>query len=186
MNTLPIDKRVQIIKLLIEGNSIRATSRIADVSTSTVLKLLIDVGTACQRFHSEKVVNVKSERVQCDEIWSFCYAKQKNVTEEMKDGSGDVWTWTALDADSKLIVSWFVGDREATSAGEFMNDVADRLANRVQLTTDGHRAYLVAVQNAFDNEIDFAQLVKMYGGSEGTNEQERKYSPAVCTGCIKT
>lgn len=186
MNTLPIDKRVQIIKLLVEGNSIRSITRIADVSKNTVTKLLVDVGRACQEFHNNTVVNVKSERMQCDEIWSFCYAKQKNVTQEMPDGSGDVWTWTALDADSKLIVSWFVGDREAGSAYEFMSDVADRLANRVQLTTDGHRAYLSAVQNAFDNDIDFAQLVKMYGGSEGINEQERKYSPAVCTGAKKT
>ena len=148
--------------------------------------MLVDIGRACQQFHNDTVVNVKSERIQADEIWSFCYAKQKRVTQEMPEGSGDVWTWTALDADSKLIVSWLVGDREATNANQFMNDVADRLANRVQLTTDGHRAYLVAVQNAFDNDIDFAQLVKMYGGSEGTNEQERKYSPAVCTGCKKT
>jgi len=176
---------VQIIRLLVEGNSLRAITRICDVSKNTVTKLLVDVGQACQQFNNDTVINVKSERIQADEIWSFCYAKQKRVTQEMPEGSGDVWTWTALYADSKLIVSWLVGDREATSANAFMHDVADRLANRVQLTTDGHRAYLIAVQNAFDN-IDFAQLVKMYGGSEGTNEQERKYSPAVCTGCKKT
>jgi IS1 family transposase len=131
------------------------------------------------------VVKVRSERVQCDEIWSFCYAKQKNVTQEMREGSGDVWTWTGIDADGKLIVSWYVGDRDAQDACEFMYDLAGRLKNRVQLTTDGHRAYLVAVQNPFDNEIDFAQLVKMYGGSEGTHDQEKKYSPAECTGTKK-
>ena len=186
MNTLPIHKRVQIIRLLVEGNSIRSITRIVDVSKNTVTKLLVEVGSACQEFHNTHVVNVKSERVQCDEIWSFCYAKQKNVTGLMPDGAGDVWTWTALDADSKLIVSWYVGDREARSANEFMQDVASRLVNRVQLTTDGHKAYLKAVENAFHNDIDFAQLIKMYGGSEGTNDQERKYSPAVCTGCKKT
>lgn len=186
MNTLPLHKRAQIIRLLVEGNSIRSTSRIVDVSTTTVLKVLKDVGAACYEFHNTHVVNVKSERVQCDEIWSFCYAKQKNVNGLMPEGSGDVWTWTALDADTKLIISWYVGDREASSANEFMNDVAGRLSNRVQLTTDGHKAYLKAVEGAFQNDIDFAQLVKMYGGSEGTNETERKYSPAECTGCKKT
>ncbi len=186
MNKLSIEKRVQIISLLVEGNSLRSASRIADVSINTVTKLLVSVGKACQEFHNNTVVNIKSERVQCDEIWSFCYAKQKNVSQEMPDGSGDVWTWTALDADSKLIVSWFVGDREAGSAYEFMNDVADRLQNRVQLTTDGHKPYLKAVENAFNNDIDYAMLVKMYGGSEGTNQQEKKYSPAECTGCKKT
>lgn len=186
MNKLPIEKRKQIINLLVEGNSLRSCSRIADVSINTVTKLLVDVGRACQEFHNNTVVNVKSERVQCDEIWSFCYAKQKNVSQDMPEGSGDVWTWTAFDADSKLIVSWYVGDREAGSAYEFMNDVADRLSNRVQLTTDGHKAYLSAVENAFNNDIDYAMLVKMYGGSEGTNQQEKKYSPAECTGCKKT
>jgi IS1 family transposase len=186
MNTLPLHKRKQIIQLLVEGNSLRSCSRIADVSINTVTKLLVEVGRACQEFHDSTVINVKSEKIQCDEIWAFCYAKQKNVKLDMPEGSGDVWTWTALDADSKLIVSWYVGDREAQSAYYFMNDVANRLANRVQLTTDGHRAYLKAVENAFKSEIDFAQLVKMYGGSEGTNEQERKYSPAICTGCKKT
>jgi IS1 family transposase len=185
MNNLPIEKKVQIINLLVEGNSLRATSRIADVSINTVTKLLIDIGRACQQFHNDTVINVNSERVQCDEIWSFCYAKQKNVTEDMPDGSGDVWTWTAIDADTKLIISWFVGDREANSAYEFMIDVADRLKNRVQLTTDGHRAYLTAVEKAFDNDIDYAQLIKMYGGSEGSSDQEKKYSPAECTGTKK-
>lgn len=187
MNKLPLEKRVQIIKLLVEGSSIRAITRIADVSKNTVTKLLVDIGKACQQFHSDTVVNVKSERIQADEIWSFVGSKEKNTTAEKKEeGCGDVWTWVGMDADSKLVVSWLVGDRDAEAACTFMNDVADRLANRVQLTTDGHKAYLMAVQNAFDNDIDFAQLVKMYGGAEGSNEQERKYSPAVCTGAKKT
>lgn len=186
MNKLPLEKRKQIIQLLVEGNSLRAASRIADISRTTIQKLLVDVGRACQQFHNDHVRNVRSERVQCDEIWSFCYAKQKNVSQEMPDGSGDVWTWTALDADSKLIVSWFVGDREASSASEFMHDVANRLSHRVQLTIDGHKAYLIAVEQAFDNEIDFAQLVKMYGGAEGSTNQERKYSPNKFNGSKKT
>jgi len=185
MNTLPLEKRVEIIKLLVEGNSIRSITRIADVSKNTVTKLLVDVGRSCQQFHNDTVIKVKSERIQCDEIWSFCYAKQKNVSQSMPEGSGDVWTWTAIDADSKLIVSWFVGDREAGSAYQFMHDVADRLANRVQLTTDGHRAYLTAVESAFDSDIDYAQLVKMYGKAEG-NDQERKYSPNSFNGSKKT
>jgi IS1 family transposase len=185
MNQLPIEKRKQIIQLLVEGNSLRAASRIVDVSRTTIQKLLIHVGRACQRFHDAKVRSIRATRIQADEIWSFCYAKEKNVKQDMPEGSGDVWTWTALDADSKLIVSWLVGDRDAHAACDFMYDVADRLVNRVQLTTDGHKAYLIAVDRAFDNDIDFAQLVKMYGGSEGTNDQEKKYSPAECTGTKK-
>lgn len=184
MNKLPIEKRVQIINLLVEGTSIRATSRIADVSKDTVAKLLCEVGAACQKFHDETVKNVPSKRVQCDEIWSFCYAKEKNKPENM-EGVGDVWTWTGIDADSKLIVSWLVGDRSPYAAKDFMLDLSARLSNRVQLTTDGLKMYLDAVYNAFDLDIDFAQLVKTYGGSEGTNMHEKKYSPAECTGCKK-
>jgi IS1 family transposase len=186
MNKLPIEKRVQIINLLVEGNSLRATSRIADVSFNTVLKLVPQLGKACQEFHDLTVKNVRSERIQADEIWSFCYAKEKNVTQDMKEGSGDVWTWTALDADSKLIVSWFVGDRDVNAAMDFMYDVRERLANRVQLTTDGHRAYLTAVEKAFEYDVDYAMLVKIYGGSEGESTNVKKYSPAECTGCKKT
>lgn len=185
MNKLPLNKRVQIINLLVEGNSLRAASRLADVSFNTVLKLLPQIGKACEKFHNETVVGVKSQRIQADEIWSFCYAKQKNVTDEMREGSGDVWTWTGLDADSKLIVSWFVGDRGAESANLFMQDVAARLANRVQLTTDAHRVYLDAIENAFENNIDYAMLVKVYGASTGESQTERKYSCAECTGTIK-
>jgi IS1 family transposase len=187
MNKLPVSKKAQIINLLVEGNSLRATSRIADVSINTVTKLLVDVGRACQQFHNDTVVNVKSERIQADEIWSFVGSKEKNTSIEKKEeGCGDVWTWVGLDADSKLVVSWLVGDRDADAANAFMKDVAERLVNRVQLTTDGHKAYLVAVERAFEYDIDYAMLVKLYGGSEGVNEQERKYSPAVCTGSKKT
>lgn len=182
MNRLPIEKRVQIITLLVEGNSLRSCSRIADVSINTVTSLLIRVGIACQKFHDEKVIGIKSKRIQADEIWSFVYAKEKNATQEQKEGgAGDAWTWTAIDADSKLIVSWFVGDRSFISAREFMQDVAGRLSNRVQLTTDGHKAYLNAVDDAFEGEIDYAQLIKIYGQPEG-QDNERRYSPAECTG----
>lgn len=186
MNKLSIEKRVQIINLLVEGSSLRATSRIADASINTVTKLLVDVGRACQKFHEEKMKGLKTRRVQCDEVWSFSYAKQKNVTQDMPEGSGDVWTWTAIDADSKLIISWLVGSRDADTASAFMNDVAMRLNNRVQLTSDGYKAYLDAVGDNFGSYVDFAQLVKMYGNSEGTNTNERKYSPSECNGAKKT
>lgn len=186
MNKLPIHKKVQIITLLVEGNSLRSCSRIADVSINTVTKLLVDVGRACEKFHNETVIGVSTKRIQCDEIWSFVYSKQKNVPDGMEQVAGDVWTWVGIDADSKLVVSWLVGGRDADSANTFMNDVATRLKNRVQLTTDGLKAYLDAVTDSFGSQIDFAQLVKIYGGSEGNTTTERKYSPAVCTGCNKT
>ena len=186
MNKLPIAKRTQIIQLLVEGTSLRATSRIADVSINTVTKLLVDVGAACQRFHDETVVNVKSQRIQCDEIWSFVYAKEKNVESAVAapDVAGSVWTWTGIDADTKLIVSWYVGDRDAQSAYEFMQDIKLRIANRIQLTTDGYKSYLKAVDATFDEQIDFAQLVKIYGVLEGTSSDKR-YSPAECSGTRK-
>ncbi len=164
----------------------RATSRMADVSINTVSKLLVDAGEACAEYHDKTVRNVKAERVQCDEIWSFVAAKQKNV-ETMKepvDGAGDVWTWTALDADSKLIVSYLVGGRSAEYADAFIADVAERLANRVQLTTDGHAAYLEAVEGAFGADVDFAQLVKLYGTAP--DAAKGRYSPAECIGARKT
>lgn len=179
MNSLPLQKRVQIINLLVEGNSMRATSRIADVSINTVSKLLVDVGRACAKFHNEKVTGLKCTTVQADEIWSFVYSKQKNVPDGMEDSAGDVWTWTAIDADSKLIISYAVGGRDAETASEFMQDVASRITNRIQLTTDGHHAYLEAVTDAFGSQIDFAQLVKVYGSSsDSNNPTERKYSPS--------
>lgn len=185
MNRLPIEKQTQIINLLVEGNSLRATSRISGCSINTVSKLLVDVGRACALFHNETVKNVTSKRIQCDEIWSFVYSKEKNVPEGMEDHAGDVWTWTAIDADSKLVVSWLTAGRDADSAYTFMCDVADRLANRVQLTSDGLKVYLDAVDAAFTGEVDYAQLVKMYGGVDGNNN-ERRYSPAVCTGAKKS
>ena len=163
----------------------RSISRIADVSINTVTKLLVDAGTACAKYHDENVRNVKASHVQCDEIWSFCYAKQKNVgtAKAAPEGAGDAWTWTALDSDSKLIVSYLVGGRDGEYAAEFMNDVKARLANRVQLTTDGLKAYLEAVEDAFGSEIDYAQLVKMYGNTPESSKG--RYSPAECNGIKK-
>lgn len=185
MNTLSLEQRRQILTLLVEGNSIRSTCRITGVYKNAVTRLLVNVGKACMDFHNENVIAVKAKRVQCDEIWSFVYAKEKNVSEAMKNGSGDAWTWTAIDADSKLVVSWFVGGRDAESANIFMQDVAARLANKVQLTTDGHKPYLEAVDNAFKLDIDYAMLIKIYGAPKGENNTERKYSPTEYTGSIK-
>ena len=186
MNKLPLAKRTQILAMLCEGASMRSISRVADVSINTVIKLLEDAGEACLAIHDETVRDVKASRVQCDEIWSFCYAKEKNVAtaKAAPDGAGDVWTWTAIDADTKLMVSYFVGDRSSESAIILMDDLRDRLTNRVQLTTDGHRAYLEAVEGAFGADVDYAQLVKLYG-SEGGKSSEVRYSPAECTGIRK-
>jgi IS1 family transposase len=162
----------------------RSGARVADVSINTVFKLQADAGRACAAFHHETVRNVRAKRVQCDEIWSFVYAKQRNVAKAKAapEDAGDIWTWTALDADSKLIISWLLGGRDADYAAEFMQDVAHRLANRVQLTTDGHGAYLNAVDGAFGLDVDYAMLVKHYGESP---EAEKRYSPAICTGATK-
>ena len=186
MNTLPNTKRIQILNMLVEGSSMRTISRIVGVSINTVTKLLVEAGHACEAFHDEHVRNVHASRVQCDEIWSFCYAKQKNVraAQAAPEQAGDLWTWTALESDSKLILSWMVGDRDAGYATEFMRDLESRLATRVQLTTDGHKAYLEAVEDAFGNSIDYAQLVKLYGESAEPGP-ERKYSPSVCHGARK-
>ncbi len=158
----------------------RSISRITDVSINTVTKLLADAGEAALAIHDEVVRNVPSKRVQCDEIWSFCYSKQRTVAtaKAAPEEAGDVWTWTAIDADSKLIVSYLAGGRDAAYAAEFMHDLVDRLSNRVQLTSDGHRAYLDAVEGAFGNRVDYAQLVKLYGpaGTAG------RYSPPACIG----
>ena len=184
MNKLPISKRVQILEMLCEGVSMRAISRIADVSINTVTKLLVDAGRACADYQYKTLRNLPCKHVQCDEIWSFCYAKEKNVPAEKRGqfGYGDVWTWTAIDAESKLIISWLVADRSAYAATEFVKDLAGRLANRVQLTTDGHKAYLQAVEEAFGYDIDYAMLVKLYGNSP---EAEKRYSPATCVGAEK-
>ena len=181
MNKLPIHKRVQILNMLVEGSSMRSISRIAGVSINTVTKLLVQAGEASRLYHDAHVHNVPAKRVQCDEIWSFVYAKQKNVAraQAAPAQSGDVWTWTAIDADSKLIVSYLVGGRDAGYGAEFMSDVAQRLASRVQLTTDGHKAYLDAVDYAFGNAVDYAQLIKLYGQPA---EPEKRYSSAECIG----
>jgi IS1 family transposase len=185
MNKLPLAKRVQILSMLVEGSSMRSISRVADVSINTVSALLVDAGKACIAHHNDTVRGVASKRVQCDEIWAFCYAKQKNVetAKAAPEEAGDVWTWTALDADSKLIISYLAGGRDAGYAQEFMQDVADRLANRVQLTTDGHKAYLDAVDDAFGVAVDYAMLVKLYGDAPGP---AGRYSPAECTGAKRT
>lgn len=186
MNKLPLANRVQILAMLCEGSSMRSISRVVDVSINTVTKLLVDAGETCLALHDELVRGVKPERVQCDEIWSFCYAKQATIAKMQVQApldAGDVWTWTAIDADSKLILSFFAADRTTHSAIMFMEDVRSRLANRVQLTTDGHTAYLRAVENAFGDDVDYAQLVKLYGpmpsGAAG------KYSPSECVGTRK-
>lgn len=185
MNKLPREKRAQILNLLCEGSSMRATSRIADVSINTVTKLLIDAGKACGEYQDRALRNLKSTRIQVDEIWAFVYAKQRNLSAEKKlDGNfGDVWTWTAIDADSKLVVSWLVADRSGEAAKEFMDDVASRLVRRVQLTSDGFRAYPPVVAEAFKNKVDYAQLQKIYG-SEGTTGGTGRYSPPQCIGAV--
>jgi len=184
MNKLTIEVRANILRLLCEGIGIRAITRLTGASKNTVAKLLIDAGKACAAYHDANVRDVKAARIQVDEIWSFTYAKQKNVAtaKDAPEGAGDTWTWTALDADSKMIVSYLVGGRDAEYAMWFMDDLAARLANRVQLTSDGHRAYLEAVEGAFGADVDYAQLVKMYGATIGA---PGRYSPAECTGSKK-
>jgi IS1 family transposase len=181
-----IETRVQILNMLWEGSSMRSITRITGVSINTVSKLLEDAGEVCAAFHDEHVRAVKAKRVQMDEIWAFTYAKQKNVpnAKAAPDGAGNIWTWTALEADTKLIVSFFVGDRDSDCAKRFMDDVAARLANRVQLTSDGHKAYLDAVEDAFLANVDYAQLVKLFGASPDSTKG--RYSPAECTGIKKT
>lgn len=187
MNKLPLAKRVQILSMLCEGSSMRSVARVADVSFNTVEKLLQDAGAACTEFHDRAVRGVKSQRVQCDEIWSFVHAKAKNVptAKAAPQGAGDCWTWTALDADHKLILSWKVGGRDADYALALMDDLRGRLANRVQLTTDGHKAYLSAVEEAFGADIDYGMLVKLYGAPAASVEAARRYSPAECVGARK-
>ncbi len=185
LNRLDATRRVQVVRCLVEGNSIRSTVRMTGVAKNTVAKLLVDLGTACQRYMDDHMRNLNCQRIQCDEIWSFVGAKQKNVQpHHFEDGgyAGDVWTWTAIDADTKLIPCWMMGQRDAAAARTFMEDLAGRLANRVQLTTDGHKAYLTAVSAAFGHDIDYAMLIKIYGPSP---EGQRRYSPANCLGCKK-
>lgn len=183
MNSLDNKKREQIVAALVEGNSIRATVRMTGVSKNTIAKLLVDLGTACAEYQDKVFRNLNLKRIQCDEIWSFVGAKAKNTTPEMKaeKGYGDIWTWVAMDADTKLVPCWAVGKRDGLAAYEFIGDLADRVSNRIQLTTDGHKPYLEAVEAAFGSEIDYAMLVKIYGKPQ----DEIRYSPADCIGCEK-
>src|SRR6266498_2644136 len=188
MNRLSMDKRVQVISALVEGCSVRSTSRLTGVAKGTILRLLADVGTACQEYQDRMVRGLSCKRIQCDEIWSFVYAKAKNVPEPMRGarGVGDVWTWVAMCADTKLVASWTVGRRDASTANAFIRDLASRLAHRVQVTTDGHKVYLEAVEGAFGADVDYAMLVKIYEGDSGKRASaEQRYSPAQCTGARK-
>jgi IS1 family transposase len=183
MNKLSTAKRAQIIGMMVEGVSIRAIARMTNASKNTIVKLLADAGNACFDYQDRALRNLNCQRIQADEIWSFVYSKQKNVPADHQGefGYGDVWTWTAIDADSKLIVSWHLGRRDGDAAYAFMSDLRSRLAGRVQLTTDGHKAYLEAVDGAFARDIDYAMLVKLYGG-DPANKPETRYSPAQCVG----
>jgi IS1 family transposase len=186
MNNLPIERQIAVIAALVEGNSIRATVRMTGVAKDTVIKLLAKIGQACADYQDKTLRDLPCKRVQCDEIWSFCYAKEKNVPADKRGqfGYGDVWTWTAICADTKLIPCWRVGGRSAWHAQNFMHDLASRLTHRVQLTTDGHGVYLAAVALAFGTDIDYAMLVKLYGNDPQT--KETRYSPATCIGALPT
>ncbi|HUY98196.1 MAG TPA: IS1 family transposase [Verrucomicrobiae bacterium] len=181
MNRLPREKQIAVVKALLEGNSIRATVRMTGVAKNTIVKLLVDLGEACAAYQDQALRGLHCQRIECDEIWSFCYAKAKNVPKELEGqfGFGDVWTWVAIDADSKLVPSWLVGDRSGADAKVFIADLAERLSTRVQLTTDGHRPYLEAVEGAFGSEFDYAVLQKIYGSAPGA---EKRYSPPQCIG----
>jgi IS1 family transposase len=182
MNRLAVERRAQVIGSLVEGNSIRATVRMTGAAKNTITKLLVDIGEACASYQDEALRELPCTTIQADEIWSFCYAKQKNVPKEHKGtfGYGDVWTWTALCADTKLVPSWLVGERTVDDAWIFMTDLRGRLSNRVQLTTDGYRPYLHAVDHAFaGDEIDYATLHKLFGPDPS---EERRYSPPICIG----
>jgi IS1 family transposase len=181
MNRLSTEKRAQIVQMMIEGNSIRSITRMTGVCQEAITKLLCDLGKACADYHNTAVRGVRSRRVQCDEVWSFCYAKEKNVpVEKQGTGAGSVWLWTAIDADSKLMLSYLCGGRDAAWAKQFMEDLASRLATRIQITTDGHRAYAEAVEGAFGMEVDYAMLIKLYGAP--SDNPDSRYSPAQCIG----
>ena len=181
MNRLDTQTQARVVSCLIEGCSIRATVRMTGAAKNTVVKLLGEIGCACAAYHNRAVRKLKVRRLQCDEIWSFVGAKAKNVSAAKKqEGWGDIWTWIGIDADTKLVVSYLVGGRSAGWAKDFMEDCASRIKNRVQITTDGHKAYLEAVENAFGADIDYAMLQKIYGA---TSENDTRYSPATCIGC---
>jgi IS1 family transposase len=181
MNRLSNEKRAQIVQMMIEGNSIRSITRMTGICQEAITKLLCDLGKACADHHNTAVRGVRSQRVQCDEVWSFCYAKEKNVpVSKQGTGAGSVWLWTAIDADSKLMLSYLCGGRDAAWAKQFMEDLASRLATRIQITTDGHRAYAEAVEGAFGMEVDYAMLIKLYGAP--SEYPDTRYSPAQCIG----
>jgi IS1 family transposase len=181
MNRLTTSKRAEIIRCLVEGNSIRSTVRITGASKNTISKLLVDLGAACSAYQNEHLRNLPCRRIQVDEIWSFVHAKAKNVptAKAAPEGAGDVWTWTAICADTKIVPAWMIGGRDGEYALAFMDDLRSRLANRVQLTSDGHKAYLNAVEDAFGDDVDYATLQKMYGSAP---EAQKRYSPAQCIG----
>jgi IS1 family transposase len=185
MNKLPNEKRAQVLQMMSEGLALRAITRLTAISRTTLLKLLADAGQAFSEYQDRALMKLPCRRVQVDEAWAFCYAKQKNVPTAKKapECAGDIWTWVGLDADSKLAVSWHVGDRDSEAAEIFINDLAKRLSNRVQLTSDGHKPYLQAIEGAFGADIDYAMLVKTYGASPESSKG--RYSPAECTGAIK-
>jgi IS1 family transposase len=187
MKRLPTEERARILHLLCEGMSIRAVTRLTGASKNTVSKLLIDAGKVCMAYHDQFVRRVKASRIQVDEIWTFTYAKQAHVKDAKAapHGAGDTWTWTAIDADTKLIVSYLVGQRDAECALDFMHDLRSRLRNRVQLTSDGLANYLVAVENAFGDDVDYAQLVKIYGEPRYASGPDRRYSAGECCGARK-
>jgi IS1 family transposase len=184
MNKLPPEQRAQALQMMAEGISLRAITRLIGISRTTLIKLLEDAGEAFSEYQDRTLMNLACKRIQVDEAWAFCYAKQKNVptAKAAPEGAGDIWTWVGLDAQSKLAVSWYVGGRDSDAAIIFMDDLAKRLANRVQLTSDGHKAYLEAVEGAFGSDIDYAMLVKVYGPAL---EGQRRYSPAECIGAVK-
>src|ERR1700676_861975 len=185
MNKLPSEKRAQALQMMAEGISLRAMTRLTGISRTTLIKLLEDAGQAFSEYQDRVLVNLPCKRVQVDEAWAFCYAKQKNVptAKAAPEGAGDIWTWVGIDADTKLVASWLVGGRDSRYAMAFMDDLRSRLANRVQLTSDGLRAYLEAVEGAFGGDVDYAQLVKIYGASP--ESMIGRYSPAECTGARK-
>ena len=184
MNCLSVSQRVQVVAALVEGNSVSSVSRMTGVTKKAILKLLEQLGCACAEYHNRHIRNLKVNRVEVDEIWQFCYAKEKNVPADKKGkfGYGDVWTTTGIDAESKLIISYLVARRDARSAQKFMDDLRSRIANRIQMTTDGHRVYVNAVENSFGSEVDYAMLIKVYGAPLQEDASTR-YSPATCIDC---
>lgn len=184
MNRLSPEKRRAVVASLVEGNSIRSTCRMTGVAKATVMKLLLDLGTVCSVYQDATLRDLPCKRIQCDEIWSFVYAKQKNVPAHKRGEAGDVWTWVALDSETKLVPSFHIGPRDLGSASYFMRELASRLRQRVQLTTDGNKVYLLAVDGAFGGEVDYAMLVKLYGSDANPRKPEQRYSPSVCIDAV--